>query len=106
VKKIVPLAVPGLADWNLHFYTLTFTQLLYKYMEHVGYGVTANIAASHKLHLHKSVDRGSSGFDSPYPNFFVNSTLSHATLFANRLDEYRNIKFFSLQFFFLKIIIM
>ena len=28
---------------------------------HVGYGVTANIAASHRF-------RGSSGFDSPYPN--------------------------------------
>jgi len=30
----------------------------------VGYGVTANITASHE-----SV-RGSSGFDSPYPNYF------------------------------------
>ena len=30
----------------------------------VGYGVTANIAASH-------TDRGSSGFDSPYPNIFL-----------------------------------
>ena len=29
----------------------------------LGYGVTANIAASHTV-------RGSSGFDSPYPNFF------------------------------------
>ena len=31
----------------------------------VGYGVTANIAASHV-----TLVRGSSGFDSPYPSFF------------------------------------
>jgi hypothetical protein len=33
--------------------------------KYIGYGVTANIAASHN-----SSDRGSSGFDSPYPSFF------------------------------------
>ena len=40
----------------------------------VGYGVTANIAASH-------ADRGSSGFDSPYPNFSSN--------FVNFFDTHR-----------------
>ena len=36
----------------------------------IGYGVTANIAASHPQ------DRGSSGFDSPYPNFFGSEMLA------------------------------
>ena len=31
----------------------------------LGYGVTANITASHAIAV-----RGSSGFDSPYPNAF------------------------------------
>ena len=44
------------------------TVIYFESMQHksIGYGVTANIAAS-------QTDRGSSGFDSPYPNvyFFI-----------------------------------
>jgi hypothetical protein len=39
----------------------------------IGYGVTANIAASHS---HGCLVRGSSGFDSPYPNIFLIKKLS------------------------------
>jgi len=35
---------------------------------YIGYGVTANIAAFHKTTI--AIVRGSSGFDSPYPNDF------------------------------------
>jgi hypothetical protein len=43
----------------------------------IGYGVTANIAASHTLAV---TVRGSSGFDSPYPNFFFFSNKSSILL--------------------------
>jgi hypothetical protein len=57
----------------------------------LGYGVTANIAASHRYriseiqpagHFTSSVSgRGSSGFDSPYPNtFFQVLSCGHSTL--------------------------
>ena len=53
---------------NKIFITLSYLHLLliwtyaFDSFWAIGYGVTANIAASH------SIDRGSSGFDSPYPN--------------------------------------
>ena len=39
----------------------------------VGYGVTVNITASQKVDV-----RGSSGFDSPYPNQFFPTTIQDA----------------------------
>ena len=53
---------------------------------YVGYGVTANIAASHEEL------RGSSGFDSPYPNDLFFSIASFPSpIFDNPAPRFMNI---------------